>query len=236
MGALRKRFSPIVLNHSLGHDRTGRLSCDEAAELLGMSKRHFRRLLDVYEAKGPEGPGGPPPRRASGRRASVDEIAWVVEQLGTRYFNFTAKHFHEAIVGEAMTDGRPFARSHTWTKWVLQLRGLTTKPTRGAPAPANAVHCQACSYFIDPILAPRRTAARSRGELTMDDATSRILSIFLIEEEGTASSFRGLCETIKASSPLIERFQASLMENKIAAAVCVVVFKYAGMREARYSW
>src|SRR5271169_6521355 len=38
--------------------------------------------------------------------------------------------------------------------------------------------------------------AISRG--TMDDATSAITSIFLCEEEGTASSFRGLSETIRA--------------------------------------
>src|ERR1700690_4122164 len=33
--------------------------------------------------------------------------------------------------------------------------------------------------------------------VTMDDATSAITSIFLCEEEGTASSFRGLSETIR---------------------------------------
>jgi hypothetical protein len=32
----------------------------------------------------------------------------------------------------------------------------------------------------------------------MDDATSRILSIFLVEEEGTWSSLRGIRETIEA--------------------------------------
>jgi hypothetical protein len=32
--------------------------------------------------------------------------------------------------------------------------------------------------------------------VTMDDATSAITSIFLCEQEGTASSFRGLSETI----------------------------------------
>jgi transposase InsO family protein len=33
---------------------------------------------------------------------------------------------------------------------------------------------------------------------TIDDATSELLSAFLVEEEGTASSFRGLAETIAA--------------------------------------
>jgi hypothetical protein len=35
--------------------RTGRLSCGEAAELLGISERHFRRLRERYEAEGAEG-------------------------------------------------------------------------------------------------------------------------------------------------------------------------------------
>ena len=34
--------------------------------------------------------------------------------------------------------------------------------------------------------------------VTMDDATSTIYSAFLVEEEGTASSFRGLLETFAA--------------------------------------
>ena len=35
--------------------RAGRLSCGEAAALLGISERHFRRLRDRYEAEGAEG-------------------------------------------------------------------------------------------------------------------------------------------------------------------------------------
>jgi len=35
--------------------RVGRLSCIEAAELLGISERHFRRLRERYEAAGAEG-------------------------------------------------------------------------------------------------------------------------------------------------------------------------------------
>jgi hypothetical protein len=31
----------------------------------------------------------------------------------TRYFDFTAKHFHEQIVGQAMADGERFHRSYS---------------------------------------------------------------------------------------------------------------------------
>ena len=40
----------------------------------------------------------------------------------TRYFDFTAKHFHEQVVGHPMADGEPFRRSYSLAKSVLQLR------------------------------------------------------------------------------------------------------------------
>ena len=36
--------------------------------------------------------------RASGRRAPVDQIEWLLEQYRTRYWDFTTKHFHEHLV------------------------------------------------------------------------------------------------------------------------------------------
>ena len=49
--------------------RAGRLSCGEAAALLGISERHFRRLRDRYEAEGAEGLIDRRRGRVSGRRA-----------------------------------------------------------------------------------------------------------------------------------------------------------------------
>jgi hypothetical protein len=80
--------------------RAGRLSCEEAAELLGISERHFRRLRDRYEAEGAEGLIDRRRGRVSGQRAPVDQIEFVVEQYRTRYWDFTVKHFHEALQTE----------------------------------------------------------------------------------------------------------------------------------------
>ena len=113
--------------------RKKKLSCVEAGALLGMNERHFRRLRDAYEAHGAEGIIDRRRGRTSGRRAGVDEMAWVVEEFRTRYFDFTAKHFHEAVHGRPMADGKLFVRGYTWTKSVLQLRGLVSKaPKRSA--------------------------------------------------------------------------------------------------------
>src|SRR3954463_5755835 len=66
---------------AIGLHQARKLSCVEAAELLGMSERHFRRLRDAYEERGAEGIVDRRRGRASGRRAPVDEVAWVVEEF-----------------------------------------------------------------------------------------------------------------------------------------------------------
>src|ERR1044071_137653 len=186
---------------AIGLHQAKKLSCVEAAELLGMSERHFRRLRDAYEAHGAEGIVDRRRGRAWGRRAPVDEVAWVVEEFRTRYFDFTAKHFHEAIQGRPMADGTPFVRSYTWTKSVLQQRGLVTKaPKRSAHRKKRARRpLPGMLVFQD---GSQHAWVQQGPDLdlivTMDDATSAILSAVLVEEEGTASSFVGLKETIAA--------------------------------------
>jgi len=175
--------------------KRGRLSCVEAGELLGISERHFRRLLERYEAEGAEGLIDRRRGRKSGRRAPVDRIEFVVEQYRTRYFDFTVKHFHEALCAE-----HGFALSYSWTKSVLQQRGLVPVSAKRSahrkkrvrkPLPGMMLFQDGSSHAW--------LADRPPLDLivTMDDATSEIVSMFLTEEEGTASSFAGLMETIE---------------------------------------
>src|SRR5438105_15327007 len=80
--------------------RGGRLSCMEAAEFLGIRERHFRRLRERYEADGAEVLIDRRRGRASGRRAPVDRIEFVVEQYRTRSWDCRGKHFPEARQAE----------------------------------------------------------------------------------------------------------------------------------------
>src|SRR3954451_19266544 len=187
---------------AIGLHQARKLSCVEAGALLGMSERHFRRLRDAYEAHGAEGIIDRRRGRASGRRAGVDEIAWLIEAFRTRYFDFTAKHFtakhftakhfHEAIQGRPMADGRLFVRGYTWTKSVLQQRGLVKKAAKRSahrkkrarrPLPGLLLFQDGSKHAWLP-QGPELDLI-----VTMDDATSAILSAVLVEEEGTASSF-----------------------------------------------
>jgi Winged helix-turn helix len=201
----RDRMLPEVrmarIIDAIGLHQARKLSCVEAAELLGISERHFRRLRDAYEAHGAEGIVDRRRGRMSGRRAGVDEIEWVIEEFRTRYFDFTAKHFHEAIHGRPMADGKPFSRGYTWTKSVLQLRGLVSKAARRSAHRKKRARrpLPGMLLFQD----SSKLAWLPQGPeldlvVTLDDATSAMLSAVLVEEEGTASSFIGLKQTIAA--------------------------------------
>src|SRR4029077_681888 len=83
----------------------------------------------------------------------------------------------------------------------LQLGGLTTKSPKSSahsktrarrPLPGMLVIQDGSRHAWLP-QGPERALVG-----TMDDATSETLSAFLVEEEGTASSFIGLTETIAA--------------------------------------
>lgn len=181
---------------AIGRYRSGELSCLEAAEVLGMSERHFRRLRDRYEAEGAEGIVDRRLGRASARRVAADRIEWVVETYRTRYADFTVKHYHEHLVRD-----HGFGLSYTWLKTTLQGRGVVKRaPRRSAhrkkrprrPLPGMLLFQDGSTH--------RWLGGRPALDLivTLDDATSEISSAFLVDEEGTFSSFRGLSETIAA--------------------------------------
>ncbi len=124
----------VRIVEAIGRYRGGELSCLEAAEVLGMSERHFRRLRDRYEAAGAEGIVDRRLGRASSRRAPVDRIERIIEEYRTRNWDFTAKHFHEHLVRR-----HGFENGYTWTKTVLQRAGLALAlAAPGGPSQAPA--------------------------------------------------------------------------------------------------
>ena len=178
-----------------GRTHRGGLSQAEAAEVLGVSERTFRRWRDRYEAEGADGLYDRRLGRVSARRAPVDEVARVLELFDTRYWDFTAKHFHEKLVAD-----HGFKRSYNWLRLSLQAHGRRrAAPRRGAhrrkrprrALPGMMLHQDGSSHEWVP------------GRwwdliVTMDDATSDIYSAFFVAEEGTMSSFQGVSEAIRA--------------------------------------
>jgi transposase len=172
-----------------GRLRCGVLSQAEAAEVLGMSERNFRRWQMRYEADGAEGLYDRRLGKVSARRAAVDEVMTVLELFDTRYWDFGVKHLHETLVAE-----HGFRRSYNWLRITLQAHG------RIRPAPRRGAHRR--KRPRRPMIGMMLHQDGSRHEwvagemwdliVTMDDATSEIYSAFFVAEEGTMSTFRGL--------------------------------------------
>jgi transposase len=174
-----------------------RLSQAEAAEILGMSERSFRRWRGRYEGEGVAGLLDRRLGKASARRVPVDQVHAVLSLYRERYRGFTAKHFHDKL-----RQHHGFTLGYTWTKLRLQAAGLVAKaPRRGAhrkkrprrPLVGMLLHQDGSRHRWLPALEQQLDLI-----VTLDDATSEIYSAFLVEEEGTMSSFLALAEVIGA--------------------------------------
>lgn len=170
------------------------LTMAEAAEILGVTERTFRRWGERYEAEGAAGLMDRRLGRTSARAVPTDEVLQMVTLYETRYTGWTVKHFHER-----WQTAHGGTRSSTWTKTRLHAAGSVKRaPRRGAhrkkrprkPLPGMMRHQDGSTHEWVP-------GCQWDLIVTMDDATSALYSAFFVEEEGTMSSLQGLREVIE---------------------------------------
>ena len=109
------------------------LNQEEAAELLGVSERTFRRWTRRYEEDGEAGLADRRLGKASGKRVPADRAEEVERLYRERYQGFTVKHFHEHLVRD-----HGFGWGYTWTKLHLQWAGAGGEGAAQGGAPAQA--------------------------------------------------------------------------------------------------
>jgi transposase len=169
------------------------LTMAEAAEMLGVTERTFRRWSSRYDVEGATGLQDRRIGRVSARAVPVDEALRMLTLYESRYTGWTVKHFHERWRQE-----HGGTRSYSWTKKTLQAAGQVTRaPRRGAhhkkrprkPLPGMMLHQEGSTHEWVP-------GCQWDLIVTLDDATSEIYSAFFVEEEGTLSSLQGLREVI----------------------------------------
>ncbi len=178
----------------LGRTKRRQLTQEDAASMLGLSERTFRRWRDRFEADGAAGLYDRRLNKVSSRCAPAEEVMRMLELFDTRYWDFTAKHFHEKLVEE-----HGLARSYNWVRLSLQSHG------RKRPAPRRGAHRRKRPRRALPGMMLHQDGSTHQwvpGQwwdliVTMDDATSETYSAFFVEEEGTMSSFLALGEVIE---------------------------------------
>ncbi|MDE0145883.1 MAG: ISNCY family transposase [Nitrospira sp.] len=171
-----------------------RLTQDEAARVLGVCTRTFRRWSDRYEEEGLDGLRDKRLTQASKRCAPVDEVLALVARYQTGHQSWNVQHFYTWY----RRDGG--GRSYTWVKTRLQAAGVVPRARR------RGVHRQRREAAPWPGMLLHQDGSRHEwvpGQLwdlivTMDDAINEHYSLFFCAEEGTWSSLRGVREVLEA--------------------------------------
>jgi transposase len=168
----------------------------QAAEILGFSDRHLRRMRERYQEFGYDGlfdrrRGKPSPKRVP--LATVERVLGLYRE---KYFDLNVRHFHEKLKGEHRID-----LSYSWVKAALQGAGLVARARkRGVhrrrrqrrPLPGMLLHIDGSRHqwfqderWYDLIV-------------ILDDASSEIYYAQLVEEESSLTVMAGLKEVIQS--------------------------------------
>jgi Homeodomain-like domain len=168
----------------------------QAAEILGISDRHLRRIRERYEQFGYFGLLDRRRGQPSPKRVPVAMVEKVLALYREKYFDLNVRHFHEKLREQHAMD-----LSYTWVKSALHGAGLVARQRqRGVhrkrrprrPLPGMLLHIDGSQHqwfqderWYDLIV-------------ILDDATSEIYYTQLTEEESTVTVMAGLKEVIES--------------------------------------
>jgi hypothetical protein len=188
----KMRFEDIY-----GKYRARKLSCEEASEILGISVRTFYRKRQRYDSEDFDGHFDLRLGRKSPHRAADREVAFITKLYAEKYRGFSVRHFHEFAVRD-----HGCKRSYNWTKNKLEEAQLVQRGKRGGDHRLRRERRPMAGMMLHQDGSKHRWLPHLDHDLdliaTLDDATSKITSAFLVEEEGTLSSMRALRETIES--------------------------------------
>jgi len=168
----------------------GQLTWIAAADILGITPRHLRRVKERWERDGYGGLVDQRSGRPRRKRIPLATIRQLCRLRRERYADFSIQHFWEHA-----TEKHGLELSYTWTRLVLQAAGLAPKaPGRGRyrrqrerrPLVGMLVHLDASTHAWLPHVPPQDLV------VALDDADGRILYAQFWPQEGTASTMAAL--------------------------------------------
>ena len=178
-----------------GQYQKKRLTCEEAAEVLGISVSAFYRKRQRYDDNKEIDAFDRRVGKKSPHRAADHEVEFITKLFEIRYRDFSVKHFYDFAKRE-----HGVKRSYNWVKNKLLETGLVERSNRGGKHRLRRERKAMAGMMIHQDGSTHRWIPALDYDLdliaTIDDATSKIISCFLVEEEGTFSSFKGIYETI----------------------------------------
>jgi transposase len=162
----------------------------QAAQILRMSPRHLRRVLERYRRCGFDGLLD---RRRG--RPSAKRMPWAVAEqvLGCyreKYFDFSVRHFHEKLREE-----HRIGYSYTCIKLLLQGAGLVEKVRQRGPHRRRRERRPMTGMLLHIDGSTHRWLSGEQWQdliVVLDDASSEIYYAQLVEQEGTVTTMAAL--------------------------------------------
>ena len=167
----------------------------QAAEILGISDRHMRRIRERHEEEGYNGLLDRRRGKPSRRRVPLATVEKIFALYREKYFDLNVQHFHEKLAAE-----HGIELSYSWVKQALQgaglvgrerKRGVHRKRRARRPLPGMLLHIDGSRHqwfqderWYDLIV-------------ILDDATSEIYYAQLVQEESTLTVMAALPEVIE---------------------------------------
>lgn len=174
----------------------------QAADILGVSPRHMRRLKERWEAHGYDGLRDNRAGKSRGKRISIKTISELCRLKKEVYPDFSMRHFYEYA-----TDKHGLLLSYNWMRIVLEEAGIVQKaPARGKhrrkrerrPMTGMLIHIDGSTHeWIAGI--PKWDLI-----LVLDDADGKALYGQFFPQEGTISTMAALEHVLTRSGRFCE--------------------------------
>lgn len=171
-----------------------KLSVEEAATILGVCGRTFRRYVAQYKENGLDGLDDDRLGKAAHNAAPVDEVIALTTLYGNSYVGYSAAHFFDKY--RLHHQG---SRSYNWVRNRLQKQGVLTKAKKRGKHRRKRPRKPMVGMMIHQDASSHEWVEGNIWDLvvTLDDANNEIYSAFFVDEEGTWSSFQGIQEVIQ---------------------------------------
>jgi len=176
----------------------------QAAQVLGITPRHMRRIRRAIEQYGMEAVLAQRRGRPRRRRIRAGTIELLIRLKRDLYADFSVRHFYEQV-----TEKHQVKVSYNWLRLMLQEAGVVEKePARGKyrrwrerrPMVGMLVHLDASTHEWIAGL-PMQDLV-----IALDDADGRILYGLFFAQEGVASTFAALDGVLRRYGRFLELY------------------------------
>ena len=176
---------------------SGKINWIQAAEILGMSDRQLRRWRNNWDKYGYGGLFDRRTKRPSPKRVPMAEVEKVLRLYRGKYFDLNVQHFVEKLHSEEQIQ-----LSYTWVKTALQNAGLVKRETKHGPhrrkrprrpIPGMMLHVDGSRHRWIPGLDQYQDLI-----VILDDATSEVYDVQLVEEESTVTVMASLKRVVES--------------------------------------